>query len=75
MSPGGSMVPRYVSQLLFSEKSQNCETLNNHYSEKKITTDFESLEFYKFLGACLTKFKNNQILLNKISHTFNQDIY
>jgi hypothetical protein len=25
---GGSMGPRYVSQLLFSEKSQNCEKLN-----------------------------------------------
>jgi hypothetical protein len=30
----------------------------------------EALEFYKNFDACLTKFKNNQILLHKISHKF-----
>ncbi len=33
--------------------------------------DLESLQFYKKkLGACLTKFENYQILLNKISRRF-----
>jgi hypothetical protein len=27
-----SIVPRNIMQLLFSEKSQNCQKLNNHYS-------------------------------------------
>ncbi len=35
---------------------------------EKISTDYRSIEFWEFLYACLTKFKNNQILLNKISH-------
>jgi hypothetical protein len=30
---------------------------------EKISTDLESLEFYKFFDVCLTKFKNYQILL------------
>ncbi len=30
----------------------------------------ESLEVSEFFEVCLTKFKNNQILLNKISHRF-----
>jgi hypothetical protein len=34
---------------------------------EKITTYLESLEFF---DVCLTKFKNHQILLNKISHRF-----
>jgi hypothetical protein len=28
--PGGSIGPRYVLQLLFCLKSQNCQKLNNH---------------------------------------------
>ncbi len=34
----------------------------------KINTNLESLGFYKTFYVCLTKLKNNQILLNKISH-------
>jgi hypothetical protein len=34
----------------------------------KISADLESSEFYKFLNACLTKFNNNQILVDIISH-------
>jgi len=37
--------------------------------EKKINTNFEALEFQKFLDVNLTKFENSQILLNKISHS------
>ncbi len=36
----------------------------------KISADLESLEVLKFFDACLIKFKNNQILLNTISHRF-----
>jgi hypothetical protein len=38
-------------------------------AREKISTDLESLEF-KTIEVCLTKFKNNQISLNKISHRF-----
>jgi hypothetical protein len=37
---------------------------------EKISADLESLDLHKFFDVCLTKFKNNQILLNKISHRF-----
>jgi hypothetical protein len=36
--------------------------------EKKISTDWEYLEFSKHFEVYLTEFKNNKILLNKISH-------
>jgi hypothetical protein len=39
---------------------------------EKISTDLESSKFQKCFGVCLAKFKNNQILLNKISHRFLQ---
>jgi hypothetical protein len=42
----------------------------NTKAREKISTDLDSLEFYKNFDVCLTKFKNNQILLNKISHIF-----
>jgi hypothetical protein len=34
-------------------------------AKEKISTDLESLEFYNFFDACLTKFENYQILLYK----------
>jgi hypothetical protein len=40
LPPGGSMVPRYVLQLLFSEKSQNCSFLSLS-REAKSNTIFE----------------------------------
>ncbi len=36
----------------------------------KISTYLESLEFWTFFDACLTKLDNYQILLNKIIHRF-----
>ncbi len=39
----------------------------NIKASKKISTDLESLEFF---DVRLAKFKNYQILLNKISHRF-----
>ncbi len=35
---------------------------------EKISADLESIEFKKFFDVCLTNFKDNQILRNKISH-------
>jgi hypothetical protein len=32
-----------------------------------MSTFLESLEFWIFFGVCLTKFKSNKILLNKIA--------
>jgi hypothetical protein len=39
-------------------------------AREKIDTDLESLEFYNFFDVCLTKSKNNQILLIEISRIF-----
>ena len=39
-------------------------------AREKISTDLEYLEFLKFFDECLTNFKNNIILPNKISHRF-----
>jgi hypothetical protein len=35
-----------------------------------MSANLESLEVSEFFDVCLTKFKNNQILRNKISHRF-----
>jgi hypothetical protein len=45
-------------------------------AREKISADLESLNF-KIFYVCVTKYKNNQILLNKISHFFrdNQAIF
>jgi hypothetical protein len=64
------MGPRYVLQLLFSKKSQNCYNSAITEAREKISTDWETVEFYLFLYICLTKFENYQILLNKISHRY-----
>ncbi len=47
--------------------AKNSTTTN---ARGKISTALESLEFWKFFEVYLTKLKNNQILLNKISHRF-----
>ncbi len=39
-------------------------------ASEKISTYLESLEFFKFVDVCLTKFENYQILIDKISHRF-----
>jgi hypothetical protein len=64
----------WVNQLPASASSR----VKNHKIAKNSTTtkarktskDFESLEFYLKNFVCLTEFKNNSILLNKICHTF-----
>jgi hypothetical protein len=44
--------------------AKNSTTTN---ASEKISTDLESIELKK-VDACITKFKNNKILLNKIIH-------
>jgi 3-dehydroquinate dehydratase len=44
-------------------------------AREKLSADLESLEFNRFLDACLTKLKNNQIILNPQSYTDKQAIY
>ncbi len=36
----------------------------NAKGREKISTDLESVKFKEFFDKCLTKFKNNQIVLN-----------
>jgi hypothetical protein len=61
-----------VLQLLFSEISQYCfiiaKKLTTTKAREKISTYLKSLELKNYV--CLTKFKNNEILFNKISHRF-----
>ncbi len=63
------MGPRDVLQLLFC-KNHKVDKITQQplRLEKKISTDLESSEFKKIFNVHLTKFKNNQILLNIISH-------
>jgi len=52
---------------------KNHKIANNSATTKareKISTDLESFELKKFFDACLTKIKNNQILLNKLAKYF-----
>ncbi len=60
-------VPRFVLQLLFSEKSQNSATTEDR---EKISADLDSEQFENFFDIGLTKFETYQILFNKISHRF-----
>jgi hypothetical protein len=63
------MGPRKVLHLLINEKSQNCKNLATSKARENISTDLESLELYKN-DVGLTKFKNDQTILNNISHRF-----
>jgi hypothetical protein len=59
LPPGGSIGPAF-------NLIENCENANNlatTEAREKLSVDLESFEFYKFIDASMTKFKNNQILL------------
>jgi len=64
LTPGGSIFSRNVLQLLFSENSTTTRKNSSRFGIHRI------LEEKKKFGACLTKFKNNKILFNKISDRF-----
>jgi hypothetical protein len=68
----GESVASFYHQMAawFSEMFCNSYFVKNHKIDKnstttkareKISTDLKSLEFWKILNACLTKFKNNKI--------------
>ncbi len=59
------MGPRYVPPLLFSQKSQIAKNSATTKTREKIFGIHKSLGIF---DVCWTKFINNQILLNKISH-------
>jgi hypothetical protein len=53
--------------------AKNLQTANNSTTtdaRENISAHLESLEFQKIFDAHFAEFKNNQILLNKISHRF-----
>ncbi len=54
---------------LYSEKSWNCLKLNSHVSYTKNKHGFEILRIKK-IEVCQTTFKNNQVLLNKLTTDF-----
>jgi len=58
---------RCVLQLYLVKNPKIVHNSTTTKASEKISTYLESLEFF---DVCLTKFKNNQILLNKISHRF-----
>ena len=61
----------YIFWNFYSVK--NHKIANNSTTAKareKISTNLELFKFWIKIYVCLTKFKNNQILLNKISHIF-----
>jgi hypothetical protein len=52
---------------------KNCKIANNRiatFTLERTSTYLISLEFYEKIVVRLTKFKNNQILNNKIGHQF-----
>jgi hypothetical protein len=56
---------------------KNHKLINNATTSKaieKITTDLESIYFYNFFGACLTKSRNNQILHKKLATNFQRQL-
>jgi hypothetical protein len=61
----------YMFSNFYLEK--NCKIVNNSATteaRERIRTDLDSLKLDTSFDACLTKFENYQILLNKISHRF-----
>ncbi len=68
LPPGGSTGPSYVLQLYLVKNHKIADNSAITEAREKFSTYLESLEFSKFVGACLTKFENYQILHNKISH-------
>jgi hypothetical protein len=64
------MGPKYIFQLIFSEKLQNANNLTNAMLEKKICTDLEYFEFYKHFDVCLTIKKTIQFCSIKVARNF-----
>jgi hypothetical protein len=65
------MGPKYVFRHLLREKDKIGNNSAATKAKEKISTDLESVQFHLNFYVCSTKYKNNQILLNKISDIFN----
>ncbi len=70
MLQGGSKGPRYVWPLLLLKNNKIADCWTTAEAKEKMIKYLESFKFEKKTDVHLTKFKNNQILLNKISHKF-----
>ncbi len=66
--PGGCNGSQYALQLLFSKKIKNiADTSTTVKAREKMNAYLEWLEFYNFFVVGFSKFKANQILVNKSS--------
>jgi hypothetical protein len=69
----GTMVPRNALHLLYNEKPKNVKNSTTPKARGKNKHRFGIHKILEIFVVCLTKFKNINILLNKISHRFLQD--
>ncbi len=65
-----ALVPDMLSNFYFMQNHTIAISLVATEAREKISTYLKSLGFHKFFDAYLTKFKNYQILHNKINHRF-----
>jgi hypothetical protein len=65
-----TLVPDMFGNFYLAKNHKIDKNSTTTKAREKISTDLESLEFQKFFDVCLTKFKNNLILLYKIGHRF-----
>jgi hypothetical protein len=64
------LVPAMFNNFYLVKKHKIADNSTTTEAGEKISPYLELLEFQKLFDACLTKFENGQILLNKISHRF-----
>jgi hypothetical protein len=68
MQPKGNkiaLVPAMFCNFYLVKNRKIADNSATTEAREKICAYLESLEFWKHFDACLTKFENNQILLNK----------
>ncbi len=63
-------VPDMFFNFYLAKNHKITRTSTTTEGREKISLDFESIEFSKKFDACLTKFKNKQILLHKTYYRF-----
>jgi hypothetical protein len=67
---GGTWVPDIFCKFYISKNYIIALGSATTEAREKINSNLESLEFLKFLDVGFTEYKNNEILLHKISHRF-----
>ncbi len=63
-------VPDMFCSFYIAKNHKIAINLTTTKGREKMSKDLESLKFLKFFGVGLPNFKNNQILLRKISRLF-----